>query len=836
MESESLRIRQLEEELNRCKEENSTLRESHLTFMEMVQSANSIILRMDPLGNVTFLNDFACRFFGFKQSEILGKNVIGTIVPLQDSLGQDLKAKMEDLVVSTELYSCTENENITKDGKRVWVSWSNRPLHDQNGKVREVICVGNDITRMKKAESELKSERDFAHAIFETAGALQIVFDTCGKIVKFNKTCEKLTGYQYNEVYGKPFWDLFLLPEEVSYVKEIAGSLTSEQNISNHAVNYWVGKDGSKRLISWYNTSLLDENGKTKYIVSTGLDITGLRKAQEELRRHRDHLEELVAERTAELSRTVEQLKKEIFDRIRAEEALKDSEKRYRYLFEESPSGGLIISTDGVILDINKSFLKSLNYTREDTVGHRVIDFIVPQEREKTAERLVKRFKGESIGEMETKVVAKDGSVHIILFSSGQTELKRNGQTVSILITGMDISERKAAEEALKESEERYKFLFEESPAGNIIIGLDGTIRDVNTSFIKQLGYDKTDLVGHPALEFIVPQEREHVRGILLARANNQFIPARDTGIIAKDGSIHYIVFSGTQTLLHENDKLAGILITGNDVTETRKAEALARKHQLQLIQADKMASLGILVSGIAHEINNPNNFIMLNGECIHDIWRDAVAELDIKATGGDFQIAGLPYSEIREETFKLIGGIREGAERIKRIVNSLKDFARQDPGDMDQLVNLNSVLDSATLITNNLIRKSTYTFQLELAPNLPDFRGNVQQIEQVIINLITNACQALTCTSQKITVTTALNVSQSKIELAVSDEGSGIAPEHIKYIMDPFFTTKRDSGGTGLGLSISYSIVKNHSGDLSIQSVPGKGTTVLLQFPFTQE
>ncbi|MFP4015243.1 MAG: PAS domain S-box protein [Chitinispirillaceae bacterium] len=833
----SRRILELEQELITSREREAAQKEERQVFYDMVQSANSIILRMDPKGKITFFNDFACRFFGFKKEEILGKNVIGTIVPLTDSYGEDMRARIEGIGIGTDHYISTENENIRKDGMRVWVSWSNKPIVDKNGKVKEILCVGNDITRLKNAENALKNERDFANTIFETAGALQIVFDREGKIVRFNKTCEKLTGYTLEEVQQKPFWDLLLLPEEKDFVRKIADSLISSQTFSNRAENSWITREGNKRIISWYNTCLFDSNGNVEYVVSTGLDITDLRDTQEKLRKSRDHLEEMVAKRTSELSRTVEQLKDEVLERTRAEEALRDSERRYRYLFEENPSGGLIIGIDGIITDINSSFLRSLGYSREEAVGHHALDFIVPDEREKTVERISRRFNGEEVGEIESSAIAKDGSVHIILFSAGQTELYKDGRTVSILLTGIDITERKKAEEALRQSEQRYKFLFEESPAGNIIIGVDGIVKDVNTSFVKELGYEKTDLIGRPTLDFIVPEEREHVADVLKARARDRFIPARDNRIIAKDGSTHHIVFSGTQTLLYENGALSGILITGTDVTEARRAEALAKKHQMQLIQADKMASLGILVSGVAHEINNPNNFILLNSECIHDIWQDVVPLLDLKAqSDGDFRLAGLTYTEIREETDNLIKGIRVGADRIKRIVNSLKDFARQDPGNMDQIVNLNTVLDSAVLIMNNLIRKSTHHFNLELCKDLPVFRGNVQQIEQVIINLITNACQALTCQNQKITVSTFYQPESSQLGLSVSDEGSGIAQENIKYIMDPFFTTKRDSGGTGLGLSISYSIVKNHHGELTIQSVPGRGTHVTMLFPQDQE
>jgi signal transduction histidine kinase len=148
--------------------------------------------------------------------------------------------------------------------------------------------------------------------------------------------------------------------------------------------------------------------------------------------------------------------------------------------------------------------------------------------------------------------------------------------------------------------------------------------------------------------------------------------------------------------------------------------------------------------------------------------------------------------------------------------------------------VDVNVVIEAATVILSNLIKKSTDNFVFEPLTNIPAIKGNFQKIEQVVINLITNACQALTNRTQAVRVKTFLE-GETRLAITVSDQGSGISPEHLKYIMDPFFTTKRDSGGTGLGLSISYSIVKDHGGELSIESAPGKGTTAKVVLPIKQ-
>jgi len=267
------------------------------------------------------------------------------------------------------------------------------------------------------------------------------------------------------------------------------------------------------------------------------------------------------------------------------------------------------------------------------------------------------------------------------------------------------------------------------------------------------------------------------------------------------------------------------------EIIEREKAEELARQQQEKLFQSEKMASVGILVSGVAHEINNPNNFILLNSDNLSDIWTDLRPFLDRYAKDyGDFVVAGLQYSEIRDEVALIINGIKEGSERITKIVKTLKDFARKDPGNLDQVVDIANVIDDSVTILASLIKKSTDRFTINLSEDLPKIKGNIQQIEQVVINLISNACQALGDRSQGITVSTVLQ--DPCISIVIQDEGGGIASEDLKYIMDPFFTTKRDTGGTGLGLSISYNIVKDHGGDLTIQSQVGRGTTATITLP----
>jgi polar amino acid transport system substrate-binding protein len=275
----------------------------------------------------------------------------------------------------------------------------------------------------------------------------------------------------------------------------------------------------------------------------------------------------------------------------------------------------------------------------------------------------------------------------------------------------------------------------------------------------------------------------------------------------------------------------SGLEIAGRltDITDKR----LAQIHADALARADKMISLGILVSGMAHEINNPNNFIMLNGGIVAEAWQDIIPVLEAHYQAhGDFPMAGINYSVMRDDLPKLMVGIQEGAVRIKRIIDDLTRFSRMEPPDLSQKVDINKVVAAAVSLLGSLIKRSPGCLQVHYDESIPCVYGSSQRIEQVIINLIQNACQALRETSLGVKVTTVRPKDWSGVIIRVEDDGCGISQEHLQHITDPFFTTKRVSGGVGLGLSVSSEIVREHGGELTFSSVFGKGTVATVTLP----
>lgn len=260
-------------------------------------------------------------------------------------------------------------------------------------------------------------------------------------------------------------------------------------------------------------------------------------------------------------------------------------------------------------------------------------------------------------------------------------------------------------------------------------------------------------------------------------------------------------------------------------------------KHiERELQQADKMISLGVLVSGVAHEINNPNNWTLMNAPLLSETWKDILPILDAyHEQNGDFNVSGMPYPEIRKAVPRLLDGILEGSKRIMRIVDELKNYSRQEPDKNRAPLDVNNALKSAVSLVSKQIEKSTNAFSVSFGENIPSIHGNSQKIEQVVINLLLNACQALPDRHKGISLRSFFDEPSGRIVISVRDEGLGIPENVISRIMDPFFTTKRHMGGTGLGLSVSSKIVQDHGGQLSVISKPGKGSTFTVLLPTEQ-
>ncbi len=520
------------------------------------------------------------------------------------------------------------------------------------------------------------------------------------------------------------------------------------------------------------------------------------------------------------------------------EKEIKQSETNYRMIFESATNLILTIDERGFIIDCNKR-ISNMGYTKQGVINHHISRLIHPDYLEGAEIHLMMVMdKGYSNG-YECKMRRRDGkSIDTRVDSSAIYDDK--GYFLRAICIIDDVTRRNLALEALFISEERFRqmaesiqevFWLQDASTGNILY--------VNPYYEKLYGESSSYLVEKPDSwqKFIHPEDKERVINKANTRKdqfNNKAVTeiVDEYRIIQAGGHTRW-VRSKVFPIQNEEGQLIRYAGIASDITEYKSASQEADFHREQLIRAEKMASLGTLISGITHEINNPNNFIMLNAQVFSEAWKNIKAILDeYLEENGDFSLGKLPYSEARDQIKGLIDGIFEGSQRIKKIVESLKHYARKQVGDEKCPADINIIVESSIYIIDSLIKKATDNFILNLGQGLPQISCRPQQLEQVFINLITNACHALTNKTQKLEIITTCN--KDKIIIKVIDEGCGIPQKELQNIMDPFFTTKRETGGTGLGLYISYNILESHNGTINYESIPGKGTCVTITLPLT--
>ncbi|MBU2537953.1 MAG: PAS domain S-box protein [Proteobacteria bacterium] len=398
-------------------------------------------------------------------------------------------------------------------------------------------------------------------------------------------------------------------------------------------------------------------------------------------------------------------------------------------------------------------------------------------------------------------------------------------------------TKQQVAEADLRQSEDKFRNLTASAQDAIAMMDHRGNISYWNEAAKEIFGFGAEEALGKPIHTLISPRlaESSHKDSPQTTPASDG--PIRETIELItrrKDGTEFPIELSLSEARV--KDQWHSIWII-RDITERKRAEDEVRLQQQQLVQADKMISLGVLISGVAHEINNPNSIAMLNNSMLFKAWESAKPILDEYAKeNGDFLIAGLLYSEMSEQIPRLFLELEESARRIKNIVHDLKDYARQDTTRHMEQLEINEIIQTAVRLNHNKIKNATSNFKTNLTPDLPPIRGNRQRLEQVLINLIQNSCEALATKDNAISITSRYDANSDEVEISVHDQGTGIAGDIINRITDPFFTTKRSYGGTGLGLSVSAGIIKEHQGRLRFTSTPATGTTATISFPVCRE
>ena len=384
---------------------------------------------------------------------------------------------------------------------------------------------------------------------------------------------------------------------------------------------------------------------------------------------------------------------------------------------------------------------------------------------------------------------------------------------------------------SLKNAEGNFKALAENANDAILLLSKEGNVFYANQRASDISGYNASELRRKSFRDVVHPEDLSDINERFSKRIQGLPVPqCYETRIVSKEGDTVPVELTGARTIWQ--NEVADVVVI-RDITERRNAEELLRSQQQQLMQAEKLASLGALVAGVAHEVNNPNQVISINArllsEGLPEVFSLAESQDELDE---NIRIAGLGYQDFRDNAESSIREIEESAERIGHIVGELKSFVREGETETRQLTDINQVVRRVVALSQHFIRKATNRFELKVDESVPKVLGDGMRLEQVVLNLMENACQSLADSDRGVFVTTRFEQAGGFVVVEVRDEGCGISGPHLDRITDPFFTTKRDLGGTGLGLSISSRIVQNHGGELSYISQEGRGTTALVRLP----
>jgi len=332
-------------------------------------------------------------------------------------------------------------------------------------------------------------------------------------------------------------------------------------------------------------------------------------------------------------------------------------------------------------------------------------------------------------------------------------------------------------------------------------------------------------------LEAVYPDDRLRIMAYLERKVPQKY--EIEYRIQQGEGHVRWVRERGFP-IAEESGRIDRIAIIIADITEEKQLREEAEIRLQQIVQADRLAALGEVVAGVAHEINNPNSFITYNIPLLEETWKIFKPIIAAHAASHAGQkIAHTDFNKLMDDMEEIIKAIKIGSERINRVVSNLKDFARLDESTHNRPVDVNDVIEKTMTIVGAQLRRCAEDISLSLSERLPSIPGQAQKLEQVVANLFVNAARALPAKNDsRIAITSRYLARLSAVLVEIEDNGRGMPANLLGRIFEPFFTTRRAAGGTGLGLSVSYGLVKEHQGTLGVLSRPGGGTRFTVYLP----
>jgi PAS domain S-box-containing protein len=544
----------------------------------------------------------------------------------------------------------------------------------------------------------------------------------------------------------------------------------------------------------------------------------------------------------------------------RAEDLILEKEKQYQSLFENRHTVMLLIDpTDARIVDANPAAVEFYGYNREELKDLKITDInILPHdeavqvfEKIRTQQECQFLFQHRLASGEIRDVEAYVGPIRIglkfinyaIVFDvteklrakealqKAQIELEQrvSRRTAELKKTNeqlkQEIEKRRKIEEALKKSSYLLQNIFDGITDPLMMVGADMSIKILNDAALKYYGVSETDaLVGECCFKSLRGEAKPcsdcQIPSAVLSGEAKAF---ERKGFMNPDRIEQVVIYPAK---ISESER-TGAIIHISDITEQKLV-------QRQLIQSEKLASLGLLMSGIAHEINNPSNFITLNIPVMRDYMDEVMPIInDYAKNYKGFEWFGMSYSEFREDVYKLLDDIEYGASRITSIVSDLREFARMEDTKKLVWVGLKPVIEKAIGICKSQIKKRIKYLDVSIQGDLPKIFTNPKAVEQVLINLLVNAAQAADKEDSRIKLGMSLDkTSQNNLIIEVEDNGVGMDEKTKSKLFVPFFTTKQTGEGTGLGLYVSNNLVEGLGGSIEVESEPGKGSIFRVILP----
>jgi len=720
----------------------------------LVERSDDLIFVIDGEDRVRYVNPAAAALFRSSPEEMIGRRRAELFPP---DLSRQQASSVRRVLESGQPFS--HDDWIVYPEGRLWVNTRLLPLRDAAGRVTMVLGISRDLSDRKRTEDALRASEASYRAIFAAANDAMFVHDgATGEITDANPRMCEMYGYAPQEILGK-------LPGAFS-----SGEPPFTQE--NALARFRAAAAGVPQFFEW---RVRNKAGDAFWVE------VGLKKA-------------LVGGRESVLA-----VVRDISKRKRAEDALRESEERYRAIFEQAADSVVLLDTGtGALLDFNDRAHEGLGYTRGEfsalTLGQ--IDAI--ESPEETVQHCAKVVR-EGADAFETKQRTKSGEVRDVQVRARRISIRGRDY---ILGVWHDITDRKRAEEGLRLSELQYRSTLDS--LGDAVHVLD---RDLRIVLINQAFRDwmealrlPVDVEGRTVLEvfpFLPERVRDEYRQVF--DTGKALVTEEATRVGARE-----IITETRKIPVFEGDRVARVITVVRDITERRKFEQ-------ELLKTQKLETIGLLAGGIAHDFNNLLAGVLTN-----------LAVARQKASGDPSLGRALAEAE-------------RAAYRARGLTQRLLTFSGGgDP--VRQSLALGPLLRETAEI---VLAGSDVRCGLAVPDALWPAHADAQQIGQVLQNLLINARQAmpdggtvaLEAENAEVGPDNPLRLSAGRfVRIRVADHGVGIAPEDLARVFDPFFTTKES--GTGLGLTASYAIVKKHGGAIDVQSQPGVGTTVHVYLP----